>query len=439
VSDDWGGEGSEVYARRGRPHAGIDFAVDAGTPIIAPAGGVVTNVRKQIGSDGRGYGLYVDIKIPDGRLMRFAHMSGSYVSVGDQIDPGQVIGKTGDSGSPGQPHLHFEIRDSQREFYFEGSSDPKEFLSQIKDGYRTIVPRGSHNMVHLDNPYTGGTKPPTKTPKIPINSVPLPFNSFILNGNIHEPVPEVKVSGGLGSYSPTDLPFRSFIATKRAVDVYNRANPLPKQFVPSSIYTADTSSNVSGNNFGYAKLAKNPSWSKAIVDFANWAGVPAVWVADVLHFESEFNPDLVNQFGCTGIAQFCGEQRDEFGGINAIKSMGFNGQIELLKKYFTKWGLRGKIRTIAELYTAFQRPALVKRLQKGDYSVLDMKDGNGGSIRQYIEKYIGREAGRKYRIPESSRQSRIDTTHDYYVDGCHICNQLVASNSPLIPHQLEVG
>lgn len=452
ISDDWGGPGSPVHARRGRSHAGLDFAVPSGTPILAPVGGQVVNVRTQLDSKGRGYGKYVDIRIPDGRVMRLAHLSGSYVQIGDEIEPGQVIAKSGDSGSPGSYHLHFEIRDGQREFYFEGSSDPKQFLALVKSGYVTAAPRRNDSVVSTYNPLGQGVQPPPDVTLRPANSVSLPFGRFISNGFVYEPTsqqqgasvrtventtatvtPKDTFPGGLGG-----LPFKQFIQNKAAVEAYNRANPIPEITVPSSIYTADVKkSNVKGNNFGYAVLAKNPRWADKIVEFADWLGVPAVWVADILHFESNLDPNNVNQFGCTGIAQFCDAQRDEFGGINKIKAAGFEGQIELLKKYFQKWGLRGQIRTMADMYLAFQRPAHVKAFQRGDYSKLDQKDGNGKSVRFYIENYIGRETGRRYRVPQDRRSSAIDTTHDKYKVGCKLCNQLVASNSPLIPHRME--
>jgi|GEM_PF-2973553 len=42
----------------------------------------------------------------------YLHLSERYVAEGDHVKRGQIIGKSGDTGSPGAPHLHFEVRHS---------------------------------------------------------------------------------------------------------------------------------------------------------------------------------------------------------------------------------------------------------------------------------------------------------------------------------------
>ncbi len=443
ITDDYGGPGTDVYKRRGRSHAGIDISAPPGTPVVTPVAGKVIRSSTQLDpKTGRGYGRYIDIQIPDGRVLRFAHLGNTFVREGEILQPGQLIAKVGDSGSPGSHHLHFEVRssDPDKQFYFEGSEDPKQFLAEVKRGYVTARPRRQNSLVHSYNPLSATPTPPNSALQPPANSVLLPNNQFIQNGQIFSPTPQLRPNTSNTNFDT--LPFRAFVYKEDANRVFNRASPLPEMHTPSAVENVNLKeSNVKDNTFGYKVLAKNPRWANAIVNFANWLGVPAVWIADVLYFESGLNPNAVNQFGCVGIAQFCGAQRDEFGGLQKITSMGFEGQLELLKRYFTKWGLRGQIRTIEELYTAFQRPAYVKRLQRGDYSVLNMKDGNGKSIKFYIENYIGKTAGRKYKVnsPAGRAQRAINTTHNTYVAECKLCNQLLASNSPLIPHKLEIA
>ena len=87
-------------------HAGLDIAIRNNEEIVFYTQGVVEEVKTQ--SDG--YGLYVDIRSPDGHLHRFAHLNDSHVSVGQTVVPGEVIGRGGSTGRSTGPHLHWEIR-----------------------------------------------------------------------------------------------------------------------------------------------------------------------------------------------------------------------------------------------------------------------------------------------------------------------------------------
>ncbi|HEX6499293.1 MAG TPA: M23 family metallopeptidase [Micromonosporaceae bacterium] len=90
-------------------HAGIDLAAPTGTPIVAAAGGRVT----QAGWFG-GYGNYtcIDHGVVDGQRLStcYGHQSAILVSVGQQVRAGQVIGRVGATGAATGPHLHFEVR-----------------------------------------------------------------------------------------------------------------------------------------------------------------------------------------------------------------------------------------------------------------------------------------------------------------------------------------
>jgi len=90
--------------RWGRLHAGEDFAVSVGTPLMSMSTGTVT----QAGPEG-GYGTLVKIKYWDGTVSYFGHMSGVSVNAGEKVVPGQVVGKSGNTGNSTGPHLHLEI------------------------------------------------------------------------------------------------------------------------------------------------------------------------------------------------------------------------------------------------------------------------------------------------------------------------------------------
>ncbi len=86
-------------------HEGIDISVPEGTPIRASASGTVI-----MASYNGGYGNYTCIDHGSGLSTCYAHQSGYAVTTGQQVDQGQVIGYSGNTGASTGPHLHFEVR-----------------------------------------------------------------------------------------------------------------------------------------------------------------------------------------------------------------------------------------------------------------------------------------------------------------------------------------
>lgn len=91
----------------GRPmmHTGFDLAAAPGTPIYAPADGVVSFA----GYD-EGYGKLISIDHGYGVVTRFGHNSQIYVTVGQKVSRWDVIGTVGNTGRSTGPHLHYEVR-----------------------------------------------------------------------------------------------------------------------------------------------------------------------------------------------------------------------------------------------------------------------------------------------------------------------------------------
>jgi len=86
-------------------HEGLDIANRMGTPIIAPADGVVSRCSNTFG-----FGLIVEINHGYGILTRYGHLSKAYVSVGQRIKRGERLAAMGNSGRATGPHLHYEVR-----------------------------------------------------------------------------------------------------------------------------------------------------------------------------------------------------------------------------------------------------------------------------------------------------------------------------------------
>jgi murein DD-endopeptidase MepM/ murein hydrolase activator NlpD len=63
-----------------------------------------------------GYGTYIVIKHENGTQTLYAHNSSNTVSVGDEVEQGDVIGYVGQTGKATGPHLHFEVRGAKNPF-----------------------------------------------------------------------------------------------------------------------------------------------------------------------------------------------------------------------------------------------------------------------------------------------------------------------------------
>ena len=86
-------------------HEGLDFVVPSGTPVYAPADGVVLSVTRST----RGAGNVVEIDHGNGFLTRYAHLQEIHVRKGRLIGKGDRIGLSGMSGKSFGPHLHYEV------------------------------------------------------------------------------------------------------------------------------------------------------------------------------------------------------------------------------------------------------------------------------------------------------------------------------------------
>ncbi len=89
----------------GSGHRGIDIAVPIGTPVRAPAPGVVS-FAGLVGGE-----LFVSIDHGGGLVSTYSWLSARSVRKGDVVLEGTVIGFSG-SGHPGSliPHLHFGVK-----------------------------------------------------------------------------------------------------------------------------------------------------------------------------------------------------------------------------------------------------------------------------------------------------------------------------------------
>ncbi len=148
--------GSFGEIRGGHFHSGLDFRTNQreGYPVYAVADGYVSRLRVQIG----GFGNAVYITHPNGYTSVYAHLQRfndritqiirdyqyrkesfdvdfPLLPVEISVKKGEIIAWSGNTGSSGGPHLHFEIRDSET----EETVNPQLFGINVPDRIKPVI------------------------------------------------------------------------------------------------------------------------------------------------------------------------------------------------------------------------------------------------------------------------------------------------------------
>ncbi len=86
------------------PHTGLDFAVDQGTPVVAPAAARVLGTGDYFFS-----GNTVFLDHGNGLITLYAHLDRIDVTEGQSLERGQRVGLVGKTGRATGPHLHWGV------------------------------------------------------------------------------------------------------------------------------------------------------------------------------------------------------------------------------------------------------------------------------------------------------------------------------------------
>ena len=206
-------------------HAGVDIAASVGTNLLAPMSGKVihvvnvndgTNKRNQ-----RGYGNQVVIQRDDGVITQQSHLYDVNVKVGDRVQQGQVIGRTGNSGSTTGPHLDYIVIKNGMSIRPDGTAYAayqKPWLPKAGTMASPTAPAGDMGTYTASVP-VGAAVPTPAIPEIPAPPKPVEQPDFF-----DQLVKEQELSDKLLSLteprvaSPTVVPANDFYSNVAQAD-----------------------------------------------------------------------------------------------------------------------------------------------------------------------------------------------------------------------------
>jgi murein DD-endopeptidase MepM/ murein hydrolase activator NlpD/cell wall-associated NlpC family hydrolase len=146
------GEGEGVYgsdrAGGARKHQGVDIEGNVGDRVGSFASGTVLAAGPR-----GGYGNTVIVQHDDGKMTLYAHLDGINVKPGQKVGQNEqlgTMGRTGNTPSTGDTHLHFEmIEGSKKGDVYSGTTvDPMKYLNSLgqnKDGAAPAAPSTQSN------------------------------------------------------------------------------------------------------------------------------------------------------------------------------------------------------------------------------------------------------------------------------------------------------
>jgi murein DD-endopeptidase MepM/ murein hydrolase activator NlpD len=127
----------------GKPHGGVDYGVDPGTPVYAVRDGVAQDTYY----DSNGFGNFGKVLHEDGKTSYYGHLNSINVRGGQKVNAGDLIGYSGNTGNSTGPHLHFEVRENGNSIdplnYIAGGADSSAASSDGSSSGVTAQPINS--------------------------------------------------------------------------------------------------------------------------------------------------------------------------------------------------------------------------------------------------------------------------------------------------------
>lgn len=131
ITDDFGARTNPVTGKT-EIHKGIDLGIPTGTPVTSSFDGVIQTVSYPRSSDPdstRNAGIYIVVKGSDPEIAistRYLHLSEAFVTPGQTVKKGEIIGLSGSTGQSTGAHLHYEMIPNGEE-----AIDPKPYIMMM--------------------------------------------------------------------------------------------------------------------------------------------------------------------------------------------------------------------------------------------------------------------------------------------------------------------
>lgn len=416
-----------------RFHAGIDIDVPEGSDdnVRTIAGGRVLAAGAL---DPEGYGISVVIRTPDGFIEQFSHLEFLGVAEGDVIQPGTSVGKMGSTGRSTAPHVDFVV-------YGPQTTDDQWMRGDYEN--LTVNPLDYMTMTHTLQMTPRG-----------VGAASLPTAPLGIDSPEHAELVESFVRD-FGRYRNGEVITGQF--AEPASRAINNATPYRQGLASAyrSDYIAPGNVQVHNhpeNNYGYRELAEDRGYRIKLHQVASRLNIPAVWLADVINYETghmPHDPRVVNPIGCVGLIQFCpggglSDIAEEMGVSDSIarerlKMMTRVTQLEYVYNFIARYSNNGAdLNTVEDLYAVVNGgPGLLyssreRRRQIGDHFVLGGVQG-GGYFLDHVAK-LGGVAGRRYMTDEYRLRGGTGNVHEQFSPGCPECDRQMRNLGAVLPH-----
>ena len=373
VSDGYGTPGNGVNQHHVHFHAGIDLAAKEGTPVLAQGYGKV--IHSYSPDQVSGYGNMIDVMYQDGKVVRYGHLQNRNVREGDDIYPGEAIGRVGHTGDATGPHLHYEVR-TDSNWGAKGTIDPIGYLQGLAASNNVVQAR-SDNRQSVDkyNPYSGGNPETAPSRLLPPGAMPIP-GGYLLNNKVF-PYKEQ-------DYTPT-------------VDrsEYNTAKPLRNSAMPTRTVDYHGSNDLYAN-YGYGYLARNPQVANKLASVSTRLGIPAIWLADIINRECSWNPQDSNREGYGGLIGFGNDDARQWGLPNAqaLWKLPASQQLDYVYRYLEPY--KGRLNSVQAVSAAvFGGGGGLKRYERDPQEALSNLGDGHVRLSEYL-RGLGRDVGRQY-------------------------------------------
>lgn len=232
--------GAPKTGGRSGTHKGTDFSVPTGTPVTAVADGIVIKA----GSNGSAYGNSVLVDMGNGYYYQFNHLSDWGVKAGDTVKAGDIICKSGNTGSNNTgAHLEIEVYQGSPDYgnqidpvaYFGwGDAEPGTVIHSTDSGNYQSQGGSSGNGSGGSGSSSGST---SQGRGYSSSGIPYAYDgSLYRSSNYRNSRTSLAGNGGRYSFEGRSLPAYQYMGPRN--DLFTGNSPAPTESKGKVVYAA---------------------------------------------------------------------------------------------------------------------------------------------------------------------------------------------------------